>query len=592
MLALLGAAVLAAGPWLGLGLDAQRQIILVAVLALAVGGLNLSFGYAGELALGQVLMYATGAYVVGYLSTIGVTNVLVTLPAAGLAGLLVGVVSGAAGLRLGGWVLALFSLLLLDLIPRIVNLLHGRLGGVAGLSGISRPTLGGLPFDNPTFYTTAIIVAALWFAAMRNLVHSRQGTAFLVLKESSVLAKALGISTYRTKLRAYALGAVPAGLGGALYAYLDGYIAPSVFTFELGLVILAAAILGGARSVYGAVIGAALLQLGPRQLSLFDQYAEVAYGIVLVLGGVFLSTGAAGLGHRVFDRLLGRARGEEGIAPSRQESVDVPPLPGEPLVVDSVTVRFGGFTALEDVSLRAEPGTVTAIIGPNGSGKTTLLNVVSGLLKPRAGEVRVGGSPVSGSTGRAVRHGVARTFQTPLVPASLNVREVVASGRLGSGNVTLVETVLRLPRYRRVRRADLAAARRALAAVGLSRAAGLRADALPLGTRRLMEFARALAADPAVLLLDEVASGLDDTELAELTVLIRAVREAGATVVLVEHNFELVREIADHVIVLAEGHVISTGVPERVARDEDVVRRYLGRRSAEGGDALTGKGTP
>src|SRR5690606_15480458 len=109
---------------------------------------------------------------------------------------------------------------------------------------------------NTGFYVLVIVCAALWFAALRNLVHSRYGTAFLVLKESPVLARTLGLSTYRIKLQAYALGAVPAGLAGALYAYHDGYIAPSVFTFQLGFVVLAASIVGGAQSVYGAILGA------------------------------------------------------------------------------------------------------------------------------------------------------------------------------------------------------------------------------------------------------------------------------------------------------------------------------------------------
>jgi branched-chain amino acid transport system permease protein len=582
LLLVLGIAVLAAAPWLGMNLQAQRQVMLVLILALVASGLNLSFGYAGELALGQPFMYATGAYVAGYLATQGVTNAVLVLLAAAAAGLVAGVLSGAAGLRLGGWMLALFSLLLLQLIPRIIDLLKEDLGGVAGLAGISRPTLGGDPFVDVTFYVLVVVVAGLWLTAMRNLVHSRQGTAFLVLRESPVLARALGVPTYRTKLRAYALGAIPAGLAGALYAWLDGYIAPSVFTFELGLLVLAASILGGARSVYGAVLGAALLQLGPRQLTVFDEYAEVAYGVLLVLGGVFLSMGIAGVGRRLLGSLLTRARGDDPTDVTEPEPADIPRLQGQELTVESVTVRFGGFTALDGVSLRAAPGAVTALIGPNGSGKTTLLNVVSGLLVPASGTVRIGSSAVTGSSARAARDRIARTFQTPLIPSSLSVREVVASGRLGWGNTSLVETVLRLPRYRRRRREDLVAADRALAAVGLSHIAEVPASTLPLGTRRLLEFARALAADPAVVLLDEVASGLDEHELTELATLIRAVREAGATIVLVEHNFELVHAIADAIVVLADGAVIAEGPPAEIARNEAVLLRYLGTPASSG----------
>mgnify|MGYP001451682877 CR=1 FL=1 len=454
------------------------------------------------------------------------------------------------------------------------------------MSGIVRPTLGGQPLRNTGFYVLVVACTALWFATMRNLVRSSYGTAFLVLRESPVLARALGVSAYRTKLRAYALGAVPAGLAGALYAYLDGYIAPSVFSFELGLVVLAAAIIGGAESVYGAILGAALLHLAPTQFSIFEEYADVAYGVLLILGGVLFRSGFAGLGHRLLTRALadGPPSGRRMPAPRHAR---IPDLNGRVLEIDDITVRFGGFTALNGVSFTARPSAVTALIGPNGSGKTTLLNVVSGLLTPQRGHVRIGGERAVASADYAARHGVARTFQTPLIPRSLTVREVAASGRLASGKITLAEAVLRLPRYRRRRLADLAAADAALAAVGLTSLADARASTLPLGTRRRLELARALAAQPSVILLDEIASGLDESELADLAALIRAMRGAGATIVLVEHNFELVKEIADHVVVLADGAVLATGTPSEIAGHAEVARQYLGRRLQSRGSEAT-----
>jgi branched-chain amino acid transport system permease protein len=204
------------------------------------------------------------------------------------------------------------------------------------------------------------------------------------------------------------------------------------------------------------------------------------------------------------------------------------------------------------------------------------LNVVSGLLVPQHGTVTVGSTVSSGRSTFAAKHGISRTFQTPLIPASQSVLEVATSGRMSAKRATLIETVLRLPRFRRSRAADLAAAKVALAAVGLSDLAETRASSLPLGTRRLLEFARALASSPSVMLLDEVASGLDENELKELATLIRAVRSAGATIILVEHNFELVREISDHVVVLAEGQLLAEGPAEEMAKNERVRHLYLG----------------
>ncbi|MCG2621221.1 ATP-binding cassette domain-containing protein [Arthrobacter sp. I2-34] len=576
VLALLLAAFVAALPWLGLDIGWQRQIILIAVLALVVSGLNLSFGYAGELALGQVFMYAAGAYTAGWLGKQGVTNIVVVLVVAIVAALLLGVITGAAGLRLGGWMLALTSLFFITLIPRVVNLMGDELGGFAGMAGISRPTLFGEPMKNTAFYLLVIICSALWIAVMRNLVKSREGTAFLVLKESPVLARTLGVSVYRTKLRAYALGGVPAGIAGVLYAYLDGYVSPGAFTFELGLIVLAAGILGGVLSIYGAILGAAVLQLGPARLSVFDTYAEVAYGVLLIVGGVLLSMGIAGIGHRFMNRLLAAARHDADAAPEAVAKPEFAALNGKQLEVSGVVVRFGGFTALDGVSMQAKPGEITALIGPNGSGKTTLLNAISGLIVPKDGEVSLDGTVFNGDPKLAAGSGIARTFQTPLIPSTLTVHEVAASGRLLRGKTTFVETVLRLPRYRRARIADRIAAGDALAAVGISSLADAQASTLPLGTRRLLEFARAIANEPSVLLLDEVASGLDENELKELAALIRGARDAGATVVLVEHNFELVRQISDHVVVLAEGKIIAQGDAGTIASDERVVNLYLG----------------
>ena len=575
-LAVLLAVLVAALPWLGLDVGWQRQIILISVLALVVSGLNLSFGYAGELALGQVFMYAAGAYVAGWLGGQGVSNILVVLASAIAAALLLGVVTGAAGLRLGGWMLALTSLFFITLIPRVVNLMGEELGGFAGMSGIARPTLFGGPMKNSAFYVLVIVCTALWIAVMRNLVKSREGTAFLVLKESPVLARTLGVSVYKTKLRAYALGGVPAGIAGALYAYLDGYISPGAFTFELGLIVLAAGILGGVLSIYGAILGAAVLQLGPARLSVFENYAEVAYGALLIVGGVLLSMGIAGIGHNFMNRLLAAARKGEETAPEAVEKPQFPTLQGKPLQVSDVVVRFGGFTALGGVSMQAKPGEITALIGPNGSGKTTLLNSISGLITPKEGNVALGGTVFNGDSRLAAQSGIARTFQTPLIPSTLTVKAVAESGRLLRGKTTFIETVLRLPRYRRARADDRRAGEDALAAVGISALADAQASTLPLGTRRLLEFARAIANEPSVLLLDEVASGLDENELKELATLIRAARDAGATVVLVEHNFELVRQISDHVVVLAEGKVIARGDAETIAHDERVVNLYLG----------------
>ena len=245
---------------------------------------------------------------------------------------------------------------------------------------------------------------------------------------------------------------------------------------------------------------------------------------------------------------------------------------GLPLELASVSLRFGGITALDDVSLTARPGEVTALIGPNGSGKTRCSNSVSGFYRVSSGTITVDGRPIqSAPAHRVARLGVARTFQTPSMPAGLTTTEVVASGRFARVKPSLLSTSLRLPRYWRVRRDDAQQAAGVLAALGLTPLAGREAAALPLGTRRLVEVGRALAAGAQVLLLDEVASGLDEDELGHLAGILAAIRDAGVTVVLVEHNFDLVLRLADVIYVLAQG-LIATGTPAEIRANAEVER--------------------
>jgi branched-chain amino acid transport system permease protein len=577
-------------PTLGLGYAMTRQVQLACILALVVSGLSLSLGYAGELALGQAAMYAAGAYTAGLMSERGHTDLALQLVAAGAVALVVGIVTGIPGLRLGSWSLAMTSFFLVLLVPDVIAVFGETTGGRNGLSGIEPATLFGQVLTPEGFYLVIVLVTVGWFAVTRNLVVSRHGIAFRTLKQSPVLASSLGVSVFRMKVLGYAIGAFPAGLAGALFANLDLYISPEAFGFTFATSVLAACILGGAASVYGAAIGAAIMQFGPNQASDFQEYALVVYGGLLLVGGVLLSGGLARIGKIVIGRLdrVADLRPLAG-APTGDATtaVDVAPIDGRPLTVDGLGKAFGGNQALRGVTLSAQPGQVTALIGPNGSGKTTTLNMVCGFYKPDSGRILLGDREIQGSSPyRVARAGVTRTFQTPNIPDEVSVLEAVASGRYSTARSSMVSTVLRLPGFRRVRAADRDESMRALELVGMAHLAGETASALPLGMRRLLEVARAVVARPQVLLLDEVASGLDEDEVERLADIIRGLRDAGATVVLVEHNFRLVLSLADHIVVLAQGEVIADGAPAEIEHDPRVLGEYLGV-TVDDGTALT-----
>lgn len=576
LIPLVGALVVLALPLFGTAPAALRIIVSICLLALLVVGLNVTFGYSGELALGQSALYAVGAYLAAYLAIQGL-DLSITLVAAVLAAAFVGLLTGVPGLRLGSWSMAMVTFFLVLLVPDVVTLLTEHTGGPSGLTGIPLPVLFGAKLSTTGYYTLVVVVTIVFFAGIRNVIVSPHGHALRVMQESPVLARSLGFSVSRLKLTAYLIGALPAGAAGALFAYQDGYISPTSFGLQMAIVILAASIIGGSASIYGAVIGAVIMVIGPLRATGVQQYSLIIFGLLLLVGALFFSGGIAQLARTVVRRYLVRDEVLPDALAATPSDELISRLQGETLDVENVVKTFGGNTALADVTMRFEAGSVTGLIGPNGSGKTTLLNLVSGFYRPTSGSIRLHGDDLAVMQPHQVaRRGVARTFQTPIIPKGMTVAETIAIAMQNAHGVSLVTSVLRLPGFRRAMKRHRHAALELLALLDIAHLADVEAASLPLGTRRLLEVARALAADAKLILLDEPASGLDEAEVAELAELIRRLRASGATIVLVEHNFEMVMSVADHVYVLDTGRIVSEGDPAHVRADPRVTEVYLG----------------
>jgi ABC-type branched-subunit amino acid transport system ATPase component len=414
------------------------------------------------------------------------------------------------------------------------------------------------------------------------------------LRHSTLLANSLGFSTLRLKLLTHSLGAFPAGMAGCLFGFISLVVAPSSFDLTLAIGIVAASILGGTESVYGALIAATVLQLAPESSLGFQEYAPIAYGLFLIVAAVVFRGGISGLARATASRARRWLVGPEPVrrtpagAPlsdglEREARVEalamaLGRLHGLPLAVSSVSKRFGGAAALTDVSLTARPGEVTGLIGANGSGKTTLLNVISGFSKADpSGSMTLGGSSIAGLAPQMIaRAGVARTFQTPSIPRGVSTVDVVASGRFHLDRSGIVAAALRLPRYRRSRRHDRQSALAMLELVGLAEIADEEAQAQSLGTRRLVEVARALCSRPRLLLLDEPASGLSYAEAERLEDILRAAARAGAAVVLIEHNLGFVESVADVTHVLHSGALVAGGAAATIAPDPAVAESRPG----------------
>lgn len=576
-------------PLLGGGPFLQRQIEIFCIYSMVVVGLNFSWGYAGELSLGQAAMFAAGAYSSGMVA-MGKFNghpnpeLLVTIPITIAAAAFVGFLSGVPGLRLGGWALAMTSFFLVLLVPDLANAFPKYTGGFTGLAPIPDPTVLGHTLDKSSLFIAVVVVTILVFAVFRNLVVSRHGVALQVLRQSPVLASSLGMSVYRMKLMAYVVGAIPAGIAGGLLSYLDNFIGPNSFDFFTTISFLAASILGGQRTVYGAIIGTIILQeVGPLHTSFFQQYAMAVYGVFLVVGGILLAgglSGTVGSATNLFKRRVLKLHSPP-LVPA-DASFDIGAFGGRNMTITGVSKTFGGLRAVGDVTLTAVPGRVTAIIGPNGSGKTTLLNLISGFYRADEGSIKLGESELRGSSPSVIaRGGVARTFQTPSIPTGINCLQAVASSRYARDRAGLISAILRLPNYTSRLRRDREEASQLLNAVGLGHLAQVEAASLPLGTRRLLEVARALAARPVLLLLDEPASGLDVDDVRRLSTLIRLTAKAGATVVVIEHNFHMMLDVADTINVLREGRLIATGTPAEIRINPVVMESYLGEAPAQ-----------
>lgn len=565
-----------------------QQGALIAVMTLVVSGVNVTFGYAGEVNFSQVFVFAGSAYLTMALAMRGWNDVLLLMAVGGVAAAIGGALLALPASRFGGWPLAIFTFFLVVTIPNIVGIFSNVTGGLNGLFGVPQPKLFGAQLGTTSIYEVSAIACFAWLAFLRNLMTSRYGVIFRNLRHSTVLTQSLGWSVWRLKMSAYILGSIPVGIAGCLFGYVSGIVSPASFDVTLSIGLLAGSILGGTESFYGAAIGALVVQLLPTESLSFAKYAPVGYGLFLVLAAVFLRSGIGGAGKYATawfaKRLRGRSAG--AVTTSIKSVVDtvvkerffVPPADRSEVTVRGISKSFGGVQALDSVSLVAEPGRITGLMGANGSGKTTLLNTICGYIRPDRGTVTVGDRQILGFRPERIgAAGVGRTFQTPTIPAGVTVLDVVASGRYRARRPWMMACVLRLPSYRSNLAAEREAAHDLLALVGLDAAASDEASHLSVGSRRLVEVARALCGRPKVLLLDEPASGLSESEMELLAKLIRFVRDSGVAVVVIEHNYRFVRSVSDVVYVLQRGQVLAVGTADEIGRNQNVISEVLGR---------------
>jgi ABC-type branched-subunit amino acid transport system ATPase component/branched-subunit amino acid ABC-type transport system permease component len=424
---------------------------------------------------------------------------------------------------------------------------------------------------------TAVAVLAVWAF----LTRTRQGIAMRATAMDGEAARMVGISPHRMSLAVFVVASALAAIAGSLYAHWIGYVDPSVLGLLLSLQLLISATVGGLRTVWGAPVGAfviiALLQLSQQVLSqvagqVDGQTEIITYGIALVVTLLLLPEGLAGACQGVLRR---HRRGTSRAPGVHRPDVIRGPAHAEPFAfeMDGLRVAFGGVDAVDDLTVAHDQGGVLGLIGPNGAGKTTVLNVLSGVVRPNQGVASINGVRVDvRRSDRIARMGVARTFQNLQLFASLSVLDnVLVTLEASSGRAS--------PAQLRAHAGTL------LAEVGLSDHLDARLSELPYGTQRRVELARAMGAQPRLLLLDEPLAGLSRAESDELTGVIRRLSRSGVSVLLVEHDVTAVMRTCDRVVVLDQGRLLADGTPAEVQADAQVRTAYFGAELTSTGTA-------
>ena len=541
-------------------------VSLVALTAMVGVGLNVLLGLTGQVSLGHVGFFALGAYTTAILSSRFGVDFWLTLPLAGaLAGLL-GIALALPALRVAGPYLAMVTIAFGFIVQNGAIEWRSLTGGSSGMSGIAPPALFGHVFQIRDIALLAVALAALLLFLFDRLSSGPWGRAMRAVRASEAASQSLGLHLVSVRVTAFALSAVAAGIAGAVFAPLSGFISPSGFSFFQSILFLLVVIVGGAGTTAGPLVGAIVVVLAPQLGASFAEYQLLFFGAVLFIVLRLAPEGATGAAGR-----FRRRRPSEEVA---HPAVD--PIAGggqgNELLATDLTISFGGVRAVAQVSLMLKGGRITSLIGPNGAGKSTVINLLTGFYQTDGGAIALGGAPLTGLPAHAIaRAGVVRTFQTSQLFTGLSVID----------NVRVASRGERLGRFFPIRRgrAELEERRLAdglLSFVGYQGARDRLADDLPHVDKRLVEIARALARRPRVLLLDEPAAGLGEADKERLTALLHRIATAGIAVLLVEHDINLVMDVSDAVVVLDAGRCIAAGTPEQVQRDPVVIKAYLG----------------
>ena len=562
----------------------------VCIYTIVIAGLDLVVGYSGDVSVGHAGLFAAGAYTTAILMWKMHFSFWSAAPLGIVMGAVFGLLLGVPALRLSGPYLAVATIAFGLIVQTVINEAVALTNGSQGIRDIPPLRLGSIALDGNRFYYVVYPLMVLSLIAVHRVATSYWGRAFEALKENTVAAECSGISRYRYKLSAFILSAALAGLAGALFVHIDDYIGPPTFSLQLSILFLIGLIFGGTRSIIGNIVGTFLIVVLPDVFNNIAEYQLMIFGGLLLFTLYFMPHGLAGLIVAALRWILPRR-----VAPPAPAAIAAEVRGGTPvtarattmigalLATEDLTIAFGGLIAVNKLNLTIQPGEVHALIGPNGSGKSTTVNLLSGVYRPTGGQIRFAGKLINRANPSDVsRLGIARTFQNVALFGDMSVLENVLIGLHHTFSGNLFPVLLHTPRAKREEREARSRAQALLDFVGIGELAGERARNLPYGKQRLLEIARALAQDPALILLDEPAAGLTSGEIAAVDALITKIRERGIGILLIEHHMDLIMAVSDEITVLDFGQQIAEGKPADIQKNERVISAYLGTTAGEG----------
>jgi branched-chain amino acid transport system permease protein len=556
------------------------QLNYIGLYALVCLGLVLLTGVGGLTSFGQAAFVGIGAYTTAWLTlNTGISPWITLFIGLGLTAISA-LVIGTITLRMSGHYLPLATIAWgLSLYYLMGNL--DELGKYDGLLGLKSLSLGSVDIGQGRMFFvltwTILIVAAI---ALLNLLDSRAGRAIRSLKAGSLMAEAMGINTFRYKVTIFLIAALFASVAGWLMAHFQRTVNPSAFGLKMGIEYLFMAVIGGVGYVWGAFVGAGLIKLLddylqvalPALIGTSGSYEVIVFGIAMVLVLKYLPNGIWSL---VANKLPSPPRKIDWHDAKPLSTRTKPALGELVLKVKKIRKQFGGLTAVNDISFDIHAGQIVGLIGPNGAGKSTTFNLITGVMPKTTGQVFYRGQDISAAPSRVIaRQGMARTFQHVKMLNDMTVLENVALGAYTRGHCGVISSMLRTNKNEEQR--FMKEAQQQLERIGMGQYLHELAGNLAMGPQRLMEIARALCCDPALLLLDEPAAGLRHKEKQELIKILRQLKNEGMSILLVEHDMDLVMNVCDHLVVMEFGTLLTQGTPSEIQASPAVRAAYLG----------------